>query len=54
MREQLESMRKELSEVIGINRSLLGRVNGTGANDTPTLDRESLGKKLDGGLKHGN
>lgn len=52
MREELADMKKQVAEVLGMNRSLLGRVN-SGSQDKPNEStHDELGKKLDGGIKH--
>lgn len=54
MHDEITSLRKEMSEIVGMNRSLLGRIN-SGSNDTgPVVDLKALSDKLDGGLKHGS
>lgn len=53
MREELASFKKQLDEVLGMNRSLLGRVQGSSQDSQPSESLDELGKKLDGGLKHG-
>ena len=53
LRQEMAQLREEMQQVLGMNRSLLGRVQG-GSNDTaPNVSQGELGKKLDGGLKHG-
>ena len=54
MREELASMKKQLDDVLGMNRSLLGRVNSGSPNNATGPSLDELGKKLDGGLKHGS
>lgn len=54
LRAEMASMRKELDEVLGMNRSLLGRINSGSQDNTPSESHDELGKLLDGGLKHGS
>lgn len=54
LRKEIEAMKKDLNDVLGMNRSLLGRVNSGSQDKAQGASLEELGKKLDGGLKHGH
>lgn len=54
MHARIDGLEKELHEVLGMNRSLLGRINNGSQDTTPSESLDELGKLLDGGLKHGS
>lgn len=54
LREEIATIRKDLNDVLGMNRSLLGRINSGSQDKVPNDNKIDLGKKLDGGLKHGH
>ena len=54
MHQEIDELRGQLQEVLGMNRALLGRTTSGSTSNTNGQSLAELTKKLDGGLRHGS